>query len=47
MYSRDDKTGWEQSTAFKKAFSLSVDIEFVGVWYVPCGALIISSKAHF
>jgi hypothetical protein len=47
MYSRDDKTGWEQSIAFKKAFSLSVDIEFVGVWYVPCGALIVSSKTHF
>lgn len=33
MYSRDDETGWKQSTAFKKAFSIDVEIEFVGVWY--------------
>ena len=32
MYSRDDDLGWRQSTAFKKAFSINVDIEFVGVW---------------
>lgn len=32
MYSQDDDLGWEQSTAFKKAFSINVDIEFVGVW---------------
>jgi hypothetical protein len=33
MFSRDDKTGWNQSIAFKKAFSVDVEIEFVGVWY--------------
>jgi len=33
MYSREDETGWKQSTAFKKAFSIDVEIEFVGVWY--------------
>ncbi|KDR70831.1 hypothetical protein GALMADRAFT_102896 [Galerina marginata CBS 339.88] len=32
MYSREDKTGWEQSAAFKKAFSIDVDIELIGVW---------------
>ena len=32
MYTRDDPTGWAQSTSFKKAFSIDVDIEFVGVW---------------
>lgn len=32
MYSTDDETGWEQSRAFKKAFSIDVDVEFVGVW---------------
>jgi hypothetical protein len=32
MYSRDDEEGWIQSTAFKKAFSINVEIEFVGVW---------------
>ncbi|KAF8274309.1 hypothetical protein EI94DRAFT_1714127 [Lactarius quietus] len=30
MYSRDDETGWEQSTRFKKTFSMDVGIEFVG-----------------
>lgn len=34
MYTRDDEKGWEQSNAFKKTFSIDVDIEFVGVWYV-------------
>jgi len=34
MYSRNDRQGWENSNAFKKAFSINVTIEFVGVWYV-------------
>ncbi|KAJ7726440.1 hypothetical protein DFH07DRAFT_237077 [Mycena maculata] len=32
MYTREDETGWKQSNLFKKAFSIDVDIEFVGVW---------------
>ncbi|KAK0243756.1 hypothetical protein EDD85DRAFT_171967 [Armillaria nabsnona] len=32
MYSRDDEKGWKQSAAFKKAFSIDVDIYFLGVW---------------
>ncbi|TFK86941.1 hypothetical protein K466DRAFT_491820 [Polyporus arcularius HHB13444] len=32
MYTRDDPQGWAQSTAFKKAFSIDVDIDFIGVW---------------
>ncbi|KAG2353988.1 hypothetical protein BDR07DRAFT_1431103 [Suillus spraguei] len=32
MYSRDDEEGWRQSNGFKKAFSINVNIEFVGVW---------------
>ncbi|KAI6024564.1 hypothetical protein EDC04DRAFT_2573941 [Pisolithus marmoratus] len=32
MYVKSDEVGWRQSTAFKKAFSLDVDIDFVGVW---------------
>ncbi|KAF7326066.1 DUF2235 domain-containing protein [Mycena kentingensis (nom. inval.)] len=32
MYTRTDEVGWQQSNAFKKAFSNDVDIEFVGVW---------------
>ena len=34
MYITDDETGWKQSTAFKRAFSINVEIEFVGVWSV-------------
>ncbi|KAK7695136.1 hypothetical protein QCA50_002326 [Cerrena zonata] len=33
MFTRTDETGWAQSTAFKKAFSMDVDIEFVGVCF--------------
>ena len=32
MYKRPDELGWKQSNAFKKAFSIDVDIEFLGVW---------------
>lgn len=32
MFARTDEKGWEQSTAFKRAFSLDVTIDFVGVW---------------
>ncbi|KAI0368947.1 hypothetical protein BV20DRAFT_947314 [Pilatotrama ljubarskyi] len=32
MFTRDDEFGWKQSTAFKKAFSIDVDIDFIGVW---------------
>ena len=35
MYSRSDAAGWDQSTQFKKAFSIDVRIEFIGVWCVP------------
>ena len=35
MYTREDKAGWDQSTAFKKAFSVDVEVEFIGVWYAP------------
>jgi hypothetical protein len=35
MFSRDDEIGWKQSNAFKKAFSMNVEVEFVGVWYAP------------
>jgi len=33
MFARDDDEGWKQSIVFKKAFSVDVEIEFVGVWY--------------
>lgn len=35
MYTRTDKSGWDQSNEFKSTFSMDVPIEFIGVWYVP------------
>ncbi|KDR83174.1 hypothetical protein GALMADRAFT_56796 [Galerina marginata CBS 339.88] len=32
MYTTTDDVGWKQSNAFKKTFSIDVDIEFLGVW---------------
>ncbi|KAF8226438.1 hypothetical protein L208DRAFT_1301875 [Tricholoma matsutake] len=32
MFTRIDEVGWQQSNAFKKAFSVDVPIEFLGVW---------------
>ncbi|KAL0959660.1 hypothetical protein HGRIS_011362 [Hohenbuehelia grisea] len=32
MFTREDEVGWKQSNAFKKAFSVDVEIEFIGVW---------------
>ncbi|KAF8190874.1 hypothetical protein BJ912DRAFT_965013 [Pholiota molesta] len=32
MYTNATEEGWKQSNAFKKAFSVDVPIEFVGVW---------------
>ncbi len=43
MYTRDDPQGWAQSTAFKKAFSIDVDIDFIGVWYVVVPPCYVSS----
>ncbi|KAL5498608.1 hypothetical protein ACEPAH_1962 [Sanghuangporus vaninii] len=32
MFKNDTEVGWEQSVAFKRTFSIDVDIDFVGVW---------------
>ncbi|CAE6400754.1 unnamed protein product [Rhizoctonia solani] len=32
MYQRDDKEGWEMSNGFKQAFSIDVEIHFMGLW---------------
>jgi len=32
MQTTDNEKGWKQSTGFKRAFSINVEIEFVGVW---------------
>jgi len=45
MYTRVDETGWTQSNLFKKAFSVDVPIEFVGVWYVLNDPLSITTSA--
>ena len=34
MYKREDKEGLDMSHAFKKTYSRSVNIDFLGVWYV-------------
>ena len=41
MYKRADDVGWEQSTEFKKAFSVDVSIDFVGVWFVSNNSSIV------
>ncbi|KAF9237083.1 hypothetical protein BU15DRAFT_49280 [Melanogaster broomeanus] len=47
MYSDDDDRGWRQSTAFKKAFSINVDIEFVGVWDTVSSVGVIPRRLPF
>ncbi|KIO32976.1 hypothetical protein M407DRAFT_210389 [Tulasnella calospora MUT 4182] len=32
MYRDNSKRGWEQAAGFKKTFSRSVEVEFIGVW---------------
>ncbi|KAI0713137.1 hypothetical protein C8T65DRAFT_739009 [Cerioporus squamosus] len=47
MYMRTDELGWKQSTAFKKAFSIDVDIEFIGVWDTVCSVGLIPQRLPF
>ncbi|KAL0570110.1 hypothetical protein V5O48_011848 [Marasmius crinis-equi] len=47
MYTREDKLGWEQSTAFKKAFSIDADIEFLGVWDTVNSVGLIPKRLPF
>ncbi|KAF5339783.1 hypothetical protein D9611_009030 [Ephemerocybe angulata] len=44
MYQNKDKEGWDQSNAFKDAFSINVDIEFLGVWDTVDSIGVIPSK---
>lgn len=46
MFTRDDEIGWAQSNAFKKAFSIDVDIEFVGVWGKLLSCFVFVSRAY-
>ncbi|KZT19040.1 hypothetical protein NEOLEDRAFT_1078676 [Neolentinus lepideus HHB14362 ss-1] len=47
MYTKADQAGWEQSTAFKKAFSVDVEIEFLGVWDTVCSVGLIPRTLPF
>ncbi|KAI0778878.1 hypothetical protein BD413DRAFT_120574 [Trametes elegans] len=47
MFSRDDEMGWKQSTAFKKAFSIDVDIDFIGVWDTVSSVGVIPKTLPF
>ncbi|KAL0577270.1 hypothetical protein V5O48_004727 [Marasmius crinis-equi] len=47
MYTREDQLGWEQSNAFKKAFSIDADIEFLGVWDTVNSVGLIPKRLPF
>ncbi|KAK0202279.1 hypothetical protein DFS33DRAFT_1066708 [Desarmillaria ectypa] len=47
MYTRTDKVGWDQSTAFKRAFSNDVQIEFLGVWDTVDSVGLIPKRLPF
>ncbi|KAJ6606794.1 hypothetical protein B0H10DRAFT_2195249 [Mycena sp. CBHHK59/15] len=47
MYSREDETGWRQSTAFKKAFAIDVDIELVAVWDTVSAVGLVPRRLPF
>ncbi|KAF9473886.1 hypothetical protein BDN70DRAFT_937075 [Pholiota conissans] len=47
MYSREDEMGWRQSSAFKKAFSIDVDIELIGVWDTVGSVGVIPKRLPF
>ncbi|KAI0354700.1 hypothetical protein OH77DRAFT_1521587 [Trametes cingulata] len=47
MYTRTDELGWKQSTAFKKAFSIDVEIDFIGVWDTVCSVGVIPHRLPF
>ncbi|KAJ3510247.1 hypothetical protein NLJ89_g4791 [Agrocybe chaxingu] len=47
MYTRTDDVGWKQSNAFKKAFSIDVNIEFLGVWDTVSSVGLIPRRLPF
>ncbi|KIK51064.1 hypothetical protein GYMLUDRAFT_252409 [Collybiopsis luxurians FD-317 M1] len=47
MYLRNDAEGWKQSAAFKKAFSINVKIEFLGIWDTVSSAGIVPKRLPF
>ena len=47
MYTDNSRQGWTQSTAFKKTFSMDVDIEFIGVWDTVSAVGLIGKQLPF
>ncbi|KAF8581738.1 hypothetical protein K439DRAFT_200070 [Ramaria rubella] len=47
MFTRADDLGWKQSTAFKRCFSIDVDIEFIGVWDTVSSVGLIPRRLPF
>ncbi|KAH8987362.1 hypothetical protein EDB86DRAFT_2808911 [Lactarius hatsudake] len=47
MFTRNDDIGWSQSTVFKKAFSVDVEIDFIGVWDTVCSVGLIPHTLPF
>ncbi|PPR06254.1 hypothetical protein CVT24_000926 [Panaeolus cyanescens] len=47
MYSREDEMGWRQSAAFKKAFSIDIDIQLIGVWDTVGSVGVIPKRLPF
>ncbi|KAJ4471533.1 hypothetical protein J3R30DRAFT_3710078 [Lentinula aciculospora] len=47
MYSREDETGWRLSTAFRKSFSIDVDVDFLGLWDTVGSVGIIPRRLPF
>ncbi|KAK1235171.1 hypothetical protein PQX77_001610 [Marasmius sp. AFHP31] len=47
MYTRADEVGWQQSNAFKKAFAIDAEIEFIGVWDTVNSVGLIPKRLPF
>ncbi|KAI0319544.1 hypothetical protein OF83DRAFT_772062 [Amylostereum chailletii] len=47
MFTRDDPVGWKQSNAFKKAFSINVEVYFIGVWDTVASVGLIAHRLPF
>ncbi|KDQ62964.1 hypothetical protein JAAARDRAFT_202495 [Jaapia argillacea MUCL 33604] len=47
MFKREDRLGWKQSGEFKRAFSIDVDIEFLGVWDTVASVGLLPRRLPF
>jgi len=47
MYTHDDEFGWEQSCAFRSAFSVKVQVDFLGVWDTVNSVGIVPRRLPF